>query len=331
MGNNEVQKYLLLKNGIMNILFLGRFDPVHIYLINEIDRYIPLSAVVFVGLKPSPWVIPPKIPYVRQLLNLIPTLISKKKSRRRFFDIMMECLFPSGLGSSLHRQDRFRIFDEYLGPAWQKILRPDLGCHHFNDGEVNLELIRSLKPDVIINMTLPYLNEKLTSLVPVTILNIHFGLLPYMSGENCVSFAIIEKNINNIGITISMAEKDTYDDPILLHAKPELSPEDSPFSIELKMTKLAAEQLLLILKILEKGEGFEVFPQNKACGKEYHKKYWNKSMQQKLGFVLNRGKLGKYANKKYRDDLPVCVLTPLDNKSEKQFVRKNRFPFDYSK
>lgn len=69
-----------------------------------------------------------------------------------------------------------------------------------NSSEV-ANLLKQINPEVMVVHGSPLINNNILSHAK-TALNLHWGLSPYYRGVNCTSHAIINWDINNIGVTV---------------------------------------------------------------------------------------------------------------------------------
>ena len=114
-----------------------------------------------------------------------------------------------------------------------------------------LQLLRSLKPDVIVSVNSPQIFKKtLITLPPLGCINVHGALLPKYRGM-LPSFWVLANGEKETGVTVHYMDEKLDNGDIILQEKVTITPDDTQHTLILKNKKLGAELLLQALDQIE--------------------------------------------------------------------------------
>jgi methionyl-tRNA formyltransferase len=129
-----------------------------------------------------------------------------------------------------------------------KVLTPeDLKSEEF------YQALNELKPDLIAVVAFRILPERIFSLPPSGIINLHASLLPKYRGAAPINWAII-KGEKVTGITTFFIQKKVDTGEIILQREVEICPEETFGELSLRLSIIGAEVLLETIDLIEKGE-----------------------------------------------------------------------------
>ncbi len=138
-------------------------------------------------------------------------------------------------------------------------------------------------------------------------LNLHWGLSPYYRGVNCTNQALLNWDINNIGVTVhKLAEKIDGGD-ILGQERTQIVPNDTIDRITSRLTYLGT---LIIIKAIDKltnGETLHFKPQDFNNGFLIKGLYWDDKVQSYIN-QIDENLITKMINKPSRGYAPINKL-----------------------
>ena len=85
-------------------------------------------------------------------------------------------------------------------------------------------------------------------------INLHGGVLPAYKGNQCIFFAMYEKNYDKVGATIHLVTGKLDGGSIIKVVRPTMTPEDNDETMYAKSLKLCIEELVEMLQSYERGE-----------------------------------------------------------------------------
>ncbi|MCR4286727.1 MAG: formyl transferase [Deltaproteobacteria bacterium] len=152
-----------------------------------------------------------------------------------------------------------RIAAEGFGIEGKELL-PKASCKIHNTccaGSLNepasVELIKSLKPDVIAVCGTSILKAPVVSIPPKGTLNLHGGLSQHYRGVWTTMWAIYNEEPEYVGATVHYVSKGIDDGDIIFQGRPPISPDDNHESLYVKVVKLGSELMIRAISDIERG------------------------------------------------------------------------------
>lgn len=118
---------------------------------------------------------------------------------------------------------------------------------------VNVEKIKSLKPDVIAVCGTSILKKDIIAISPNGVLNLHGGLAQWYRGVWTTLWAVYNGEPEYVGATVHYVNDGIDDGNIIYQGRPEISEDDNQESLYVKVVKLGID--LMIKSINEIGNG----------------------------------------------------------------------------
>ena len=115
------------------------------------------------------------------------------------------------------------------------------------NGPEGLELVRSLKPDMIVLSGAPILGPGLLSVPRYGVLNVHFGIAPHYRGSHTLFYALYREDYSRVGVTLHYVDEGVDTGPIVAQAFPQLEVSDTEATVQAKSATMAADLLLEFL------------------------------------------------------------------------------------
>ena len=143
--------------------------------------------------------------------------------------------------------------------------------------------ISALHPDLIVIWGGYIVKPRLLAMAPHT-LNMHFGFTPYYIRVNGVHEAILQNDLEHIGITIHYAVPQVDAGDVLQVVTADHRKPPEVFFKELNDT--AAREYIAVVKKIMSGEHVYAKPQHAAEGKNYFLKEWTYAKQDALARKL---------------------------------------------
>ena len=80
------------------------------------------------------------------------------------------------------------------------------------------------EPDIILVYGTSILSQEIIDIPKIACLNLHWGLSPYYKGTHCTDWAIVNEEIDRIGVTVHLLDAGIDSGPIVSQARPALQP-----------------------------------------------------------------------------------------------------------
>ncbi len=250
----------------MKFLFLADESPGNAWLIREVEREIPLQAVIRPDWMSSP---PPK---PRQPAGLrSPWVAITRRIRRRYF-ARCDSQHGAALESLLFPASPLPVptCPVIKIPWWQ-----------INDASVR-EQIRSLAPDLMFVCGAPLLRPEIFSLPRLGTVNLHSGISPNYRGQHTLLWPLLKRDYARIGATLHYINEGIDAGRVLFRCYPALEPGDNLVAIEAKVAWLATRLLVAFLRSLRAAAPGQPWP-----GKQF----------------VEPGRLIRHGDRTIRDDL----------------------------
>lgn len=209
---------------------------------------------------------------------------------------------------------------------------PDLRKIEVDDIDNSYEYIKNIDIDLIIVFGTSLVSQKITNLAKYAI-NLHWGLSPYYKGWPCTSWALINWDIYNIGVTVHLLTSKIDYGKVIGQARPRISDDDNVTAIDMKLTVLGTEIISDALQeYKETGKITTYDYPDPINGRLYLGKYWNKYLARASRYLIAQNVIRKMKQKPLRNKLPivnrkwhkkhqiedelVSIITPLYNHEE---------------
>jgi hypothetical protein len=180
---------------------------------------------------------------------------------------------------------------------------PPGGCN--DPGEI--ELMRDLRPDVVLVFGTGLLREPLIDAFPGRIINIHLGLSPYYRGAGTNFWPLVNGEPEYCGATIHFLDRGVDTGPIISHVRPEIGPSDGPHDIGNKAIVAAAEALGDAAVALGAAR-INAIEQN-GGGRHYKRADFSAAAVRRLHANFEGGMIQEYLRDKTRRDAALSLVT----------------------
>jgi methionyl-tRNA formyltransferase len=219
-----------MMNKQLRIILLRSDQPHHLYLQKRLKENFNLAAVV----------IEPGGVQVRRVWL-----------QRRFIDylaFLYHGVRRSATGDARTRLEYFRAL------GLQRLAVPKtVYVHSINDTRV-VTLLSRLEHDAVIIIGTSILRRPLLQVAGAICLNIHGGVLPSYRGNNCIFFALRNRDVSGLGATIHHVNEAIDAGDIVEVVRPSVDLTEPEELIYCKAAELAIERLIEHLKRLEAGQ-----------------------------------------------------------------------------
>jgi methionyl-tRNA formyltransferase len=116
---------------------------------------------------------------------------------------------------------------------------------------VYVNAIQEIKPDVIVVCGTSILRDKIISIPPKGVLNLHGGLAQKYRGTCTTLWALFNGEPEYIGATVHYVAPGIDDGDILYQGRPEISITDDPETLYVKVVKLGIEMMIRAIEDIE--------------------------------------------------------------------------------
>jgi len=175
----------------------------------------------------------------------------------KFAGLSLKALLASrhNVACVLTQPDRQKGRGLHLSGTVIKTMALESGVHILQPYNVNgsdtVKFLKGLEPDLFVVIAYGQILSSAVLDVPkIFSLNVHASLLPKYRGAAPINWALI-KGDNTTGITVIKMTKDMDAGAIILQKEREITEDDTAFSLEDKLSDLAAELLLMTLEGIE--------------------------------------------------------------------------------
>lgn len=209
---------------------------------------------------------------------------SRKTKRKITASILLEKIiekiFLREFGKSWN--DMKKIYtDQYFGyPATKTVDVENINSQQAYD------FTKEINPDLIIVSGTRLVKEKMLSLRPNGIINLHTGLSPYIKGgPNCTNWCIATKQYHLIGNTIMWIDKGIDSGNILTTELTEFNGSENLTEIHIKVMEHAHALCLKAIEHIAKGSAKNIKQSEIGEGTTYYTKQWG--LKQKFNLIKN--------------------------------------------
>ncbi|OAS14497.1 methionyl-tRNA formyltransferase [Paenibacillus oryzisoli] len=176
-----------------------------------------------------------------------------------------------------HFADRDAAETRYFGHSRQLAMEPDamlhVDYHTLNSNEVK-DWVSAIRPDVVLTYGVHKISTELLESFPEHRWNIHGGLSPWYRGNTTLFWPFYFMKPNWAGMTIHQLTAKLDGGAIVHHSVPELVRGDGLHDVACRAVKQAAEDIVMILRKLDRGESVQLLPQ-KSSGKLFMTEDWH--------------------------------------------------------
>lgn len=232
-------------------------------------------------------------PHCIHLVNqLNPDLVIVEK--RSAVQKIQTLLKNGGIGSILkiacaqvlQKQDTQSIYQSIFGDDWKELNSANIVyVEDINNSIVTDKLIKN-EIDCLIDHGTSLLKPSVLNTAKYAI-NLHWGLSPYYRGTHCTEWAIINSDLNNVGVTIHLLSTKIDGGDIITQKRINIDKKDTISSINARLTKEGTQLLRHIIQLLKEGKPIITHKQNMALGKLYLKREYKAKHKKTLTDKLN--------------------------------------------
>lgn len=164
--------------------------------------------------------------------------------------------------TEMQAMEQAKINKEYFNGLGESLL-PDIP--HFVTPSVNdssvYEHISRLQPDVLLIHGTTIVKKHLIDAVPLA-LNIHTGLSPWYKGVGSVAWALINGDINNIGVTLHKLSTKLDGGDIVGQRRILVKDNDTLSSINARLHVAGIDMAIKAFSLLKAGKSLQFYPQD---------------------------------------------------------------------
>ncbi len=243
-------------------------------------------------------------------LNIVGVIHQQREARLEFPEI-------EGSDSRLNRMHfdlRAQKEEQYFLPKGTRLRAPDAEVLEVTrqtlNAKASVELLRDLKPDVVVVYGTHLFGHKLIDASPEWLINLHGGLSPWYRGSATLFWPIYMMQPGFCGTTLHIIDRHIDSGDILQHSRPEIRADDTVHDIGCRAIVSAADDMIRLLKKLEKHGGLQRFPQKKA-GKVFYSGDFRPHHLRVINYLLEGGLLAEYLNDRERFDEGLELIDQL--------------------
>lgn len=219
---------------------------------------------------------------------------------------------------SEHFRSRDKCEEKFFGAfvqqqeRCQKMTWRAVGAKGINQ-PAEMELICSLKPDLILVYGTGLIGSQLISRFPGKIINLHLGLSPYYRGAGTNFWPLVNREPEYVGATVHYLDAGIDAGPIIAQVRPMIESGDGPHDIGNKAIEVGVELLIKVASAHERRGPLPAVAQQ-GKGRLYRMKDFNAGALRKLQLQFQTGMIEDYlANRTIRDE----AIPPVNCLSEK--------------
>jgi methionyl-tRNA formyltransferase len=275
------------------IVFIGSRSPHLIYFSNKINLEQKIDLLVIENPKPrlqsSSIGVEKKVGLFEKVLRYSLFKIDRKKQKRAELE---------------NQKIKEIVFEELFEGLYKELDSsiPTLITEDINSEECK-NAVANIGPDLIVDHGTRLVKAEIFELAPIA-LNVHWGLSPYYRGINSTKRALVNWDLNNIGVTIHKLVKKIDGGDILGQARATIKKSDKHFTIPYRLTVLGTEIVLKGIRKLDRGDDLVFHPQDHRMGFLFGNANWSKDVDQ---FVdnINESIMEKMLSRPSRAEAPI--------------------------
>ena len=176
---------------------------------------------------------------------------AKKEGFARTLDVMLYDAFES-----IFRRGELRRAMETLLPVPARAGAPGYPLHTVRslNAPESRELIASLAPDVFVVHATGILSPKTYELAAKLALNIHCGVLPEYRGHASTFWALWNRDVRNVGVSVHEIAKIVDTGRVLRLGRVDIRPDDTDITAWLRAVKAGVDLTIDVVERLARGE-----------------------------------------------------------------------------
>jgi methionyl-tRNA formyltransferase len=171
----------------------------------------------------------------------------------------------------------------------------------------NIEWLKRIRPDVIAVCGASILKNKILSIPEMGVLNLHGGLSQQYRGLFTTDWAIYNEQPEYVGATVHYVSSGIDDGDIIYQGRPEITPDDNPNSLYVKVVKLGVDMMELAIKDIQ-NDSIHAAPLP-VKGKLYLASMYTPRRRDQTWRKLRKGVITRYLkDKEVRDEMVLGQL-----------------------
>jgi len=177
------------------------------------------------------------------------------------------------------------IFNKWFSNKWKNLNKkiPYLEVENINS-ELVQKRIKEIKPDLILDHGTSIVKDKILKHSRLS-LNLHWGLSPYYRGTHCTEWALINWDINNIGVTIHSLTKFIDGGKIFAQERAKINQKDTVLSINMQLTFLGVKLIKKIIRNIKDKRQLSFEKQDYSKGFITYHRQWNHLLDKQIEFI----------------------------------------------
>ncbi len=203
--------------------------------------------------------------------------------------------------AKMQAMEQVKINQEYFNELGESLL-PDIP--HFITPSVNdssvYEHISRLQPDLLLIHGTTIVKKHLIEAVPLA-LNIHTGLSPWYRGVGSVAWALINGDINNIGVTLHKLSSKLDGGDIVGQRRIIINENDTLSSIKARLHIAGIDMAIKAFHLLQAGKNLAFHPQNESQALLIRGFLFSDELYKHLHWLEQRGMIAKMCAKPSRN------------------------------
>lgn len=170
------------------------------------------------------------------------------------------------------------------------------------------DVLREIKPDLLLVHGTGIVQNHILKLARIR-LNLHWGLSPYYRGTYCTSWALLNWDPQNIGVTIHELTAEIDGGKIVAQSRVEVEQCDITYSVNMKLTREGTRLYDKIVNRLKSGEKLRYVEQDLSRGYLTYLRQWDDSLDLRIKKIEKNGEVAKMLNRPSRPyKLPIVEI-----------------------
>lgn len=265
----------------MNIVCLIRASAPTVYFVNKIHSFYPISEVIVES----------------------PSIISKIKKHgvKKSLIILIKKI--------INKKDLLEIYRYWFSDQWRSINKNIKITYVENiNSDIVFERVKKIKTDLLLDHGTSIVKKYIIEQAGLA-LNLHWGLSPYYRGTHCTDWALINWDINNIGVTIHKLVRDIDGGDILAQDRAAIKDNDTLDSINCQLTFLGTELILKIINKLKNNERLYYVKQDYSLGFMTCLRQWTPMLDKQVKYIEDNKLIENMLSKPARKEkMPIIYL-----------------------